>query len=154
MFNLSAETSTAYDAGTPGITDRYVAGFLWLDKLGYSAKTGIQVVIRQSFFGGNYALISSDLKPNPDWWVSVLFKEFVSNKVLNLSIPNNSGNLRLYAHCTSEKALLKRGQAVTIFGVNIDENPVWISVQGIPEPSTSTIFFYALTSDNLQSRYI
>ena len=129
-----------------------MAGFLWLDKLGYSARAGLQVVIRQSFFGENYALISSDLEPNPDWWVSVIFKKYVSNKVLNLSIPNNSENLRLYAHCTPNSALLNKVPAITIYGVNIDENPVWISIQGILVPSKSAIYLYALTSDKLQSR--
>jgi hypothetical protein len=42
-----------------------VAGFLWLDKLGVGASQGIDVVVRQSLYGGHYALIKDDLSPTP-----------------------------------------------------------------------------------------
>ncbi len=59
------------------ITCRYVAGFLWLDKLGMSALYRHDVVIRQSFYHGCYAMIGEDLLPNPDLWISVLHKRLV-----------------------------------------------------------------------------
>lgn len=108
-----------------------MAGFLWLDKLGYSASAGVNVVVRQSFFGGNYALVGPDLMPNPDWWVSVIYKQFVSDKVLKLTSKNNSNLLRLYAHCTPEKALINRVSAVTIYGVNIDKTSARITILGV-----------------------
>lgn len=37
----------------------------WLDKLGLAARLNQDVVIRQTFFGGSYALIGTDLQPNP-----------------------------------------------------------------------------------------
>ena len=37
----------------------------WLDKLGLSAKYRGTHVFRQSFYGGNYALIDDKLNPNP-----------------------------------------------------------------------------------------
>ena len=129
-----------------------MAGFLWLDKLGYSAKTGIQVVIRQSLFNGNYAMIGPDLNPNPDWWVSVIFKQFVSEKVLNLVTPNNFGNIRLYAHCTSKQVLLNKNSTAVIYGVNLNDVEQKIYIEGLP--SRSKFLIYILTSDNLQSRLI
>ena len=51
------ETSSAYGGGAHGLSDRYVATFLWLDKLGQAAVHGYQVVIRQSFYHGCYAMI-------------------------------------------------------------------------------------------------
>ena len=74
------ETSSAYSGGAKGISDRYVAGFLWLDKLGLAAYYNYQVVIRQTFFHGCYALIGKDLYPNPDFWISALYKTLVSTK--------------------------------------------------------------------------
>lgn len=53
----NGETSTAYGGGTVGLSDRYVAGFMWLDKLGLSALMGMEVVIRQALVGGGYCLI-------------------------------------------------------------------------------------------------
>ncbi|GFS08932.1 heparanase [Elysia marginata] len=59
------ETSTAYGGGADGLSNGYVAGFLWLDKLGLSAKYGVTHVFRQTFFGGRYALVDMNLNPNP-----------------------------------------------------------------------------------------
>jgi len=149
----TAETSSAFDGGALNISDRFVAGFLFLDKLGYSASEGLQVVIRQSFFNGHYAMVGPDLNPNAVWWVSVFYKEFVSNKVLRLATINNFGNVRLYAHCTPEKSLVSRVPAVTVYGMNLHHYPVNISIQGYRLTPKITIFMYALTSEDLQSRY-
>ena len=43
------ETSSAYGGGVPGVSDSYIAGFMWLDKLGTSARLQHNVVIRQAF---------------------------------------------------------------------------------------------------------
>lgn len=150
-----SETSTAFGGGAPELSDRFVAGFLWLDKLGYSASAGVNVVTRQSLFGGNYAMIGPDLLPNPDWWVSVIFKQFVSEKVLQLSSEDHIGYVRLYAHCTPESALISRVSAITIYGVNIEKFPVKIDITGIPVYKESAkVFMYMLTSNDLQSRNI
>ena len=37
----------------------------WLDKLGLSARLNEDIVIRQTLFGGRYALLDSDMNPNP-----------------------------------------------------------------------------------------
>ena len=40
--------------------------FRWLDKLGMAAKNNVGVVLRQSFYGGKYALLDDKtLDPNP-----------------------------------------------------------------------------------------
>ncbi|XP_032688357.1 heparanase-like isoform X2 [Odontomachus brunneus] len=151
-----SETSTAFGGGAPELSDRFVAGFLWLDKLGYSASTGLNVVTRQSLFGGNYAMVSPDLTPNPDWWISVVYKQLVSEKVLKLVTPNNYGHVRLYAHCTSQQALIDGVPAITIYGMNIDKVAVQINIPMLTiQPSKILkILFYSLTADHLQSSYI
>ena len=69
---------------------RYVGGFLWLDKLGQAALYNYQVIIRQTFYHGCYALLGEDLLPNPDFWISALYKKLVSTKVCTLysMVPN------------------------------------------------------------------
>lgn len=138
------------------MSDRFVAGFLWLDKLGYSASVGLNVVTRQSLFGGDYAMVSSNLLPNPDWWVSVFYKQFVSEKVLRLLTPNNFDYVRLYMHCTPTKALIARVPAVTIYGMNIDKIAVRVDIPELIAQSSKVvkIFFYSLTADHFQSRYV
>ena len=37
----------------------------WMDKLGVAAKLGVGVVMRQTFYADNYALVAPDLSPNP-----------------------------------------------------------------------------------------
>ncbi|XP_026301238.1 heparanase isoform X2 [Apis mellifera] len=149
-----SETSTAYGGGAPELSNRFVAGFLWLDKLGYSASAGLNTVIRQSLFGGNYAMIGPDLIPNPDWWVSVIYKQFVSEKVLKLS-STSFDYLRLYAHCTPEKSWINKIVAITIYGINLYKYSINVTIQGIPiSHKNSKVFLYALTSNNLQSRDI
>lgn len=44
----------------------YFLTYRWLDKLGISASLGIDTVVRQDFYGGNYGLIDTKtLDPNP-----------------------------------------------------------------------------------------
>ena len=72
------ETSSSYDGGVPGVSDSFVAGFMWLDKLGVAARLGHKVVIRQSFYGGAYSLIhEKSFDPFPDYWSSLLYKMLV-----------------------------------------------------------------------------
>ena len=64
---------------------RYVTTFNWLDKLGQSALHNYQVIIRQTFYHGCYALIDEKLEPNPDFWISALYKKLVGTKVKSVS---------------------------------------------------------------------
>ncbi len=62
------------------------------------------MVIRQTLCDGNYALIGRDGLPNPDYWVSFVHKNLVSNKVLKISkIGNFPNSFNIYSHCTNEK---------------------------------------------------
>lgn len=145
-----SETSSAFGTGAPKLSNRYLAGFLWLDKLGVSAKAGIQVVIRQSLYGGNYTMIGYDLEPNPDWWVSVMFKKLVSSRVLNFATLSKSDNVRIYAHCTSKK--LQKISKIVIYGINVDSQGRKIFLKHPSEKMK--VLAYMLTSDDLQSRRI
>ncbi|CAK9302898.1 unnamed protein product [Gordionus sp. m RMFG-2023] len=78
------EGGSTYGGGTMGVSDRFIAGFMFLDKLGVCATHGIEVFMRQSLVNGRYALIGQDSVPNPDYWIAILFKRLVGPKVLPL----------------------------------------------------------------------
>lgn len=113
-----SETSSSYGGGAPGLSNTYAGSPLWIDKLGLSAKYNISTVIRQSFIGGYYSLVDENLKPLPDWWISVLYKKLVGNKVLQVQC-NCSRFQRLYIHCTNRK-YTNDTSAITLYGVNLE----------------------------------
>ncbi|XP_048250493.1 heparanase-like isoform X2 [Haliotis rufescens] len=121
------ETSSGYGGGTPGIADRYVAGNLWLDKLGVSAKYGLKGVMRQQFFGGYYALLDDNADPNPDYWLTLLYKRLVGNKVFD--VPSTSSDLRLYAHCTKLNNVYHyKPGSITVYGLNMHRDHVTLAI--------------------------
>ncbi len=48
-----------------GASGAFVAGFMWLDKLGLAARYGVSIVARQDLFDMAYALISANGVPTP-----------------------------------------------------------------------------------------
>uniref|UniRef100_A0A674CAX6 Heparanase n=1 Tax=Salmo trutta TaxID=8032 RepID=A0A674CAX6_SALTR len=119
------ETSSAYGGGAKGLSDTFVAGFMWLDKLGLGAKLGLDVLIRQVLIGsGTYHLVDENLDPLPDYWLSVLYKRLVGPEVLSIeafSILGKTKRVRVYLHCTNKKSY--KSGAVTLFALNLSKGP-------------------------------
>uniref|UniRef100_A0A8D0VCF8 Heparanase n=1 Tax=Sus scrofa TaxID=9823 RepID=A0A8D0VCF8_PIG len=115
------ETSSAYGGGAPSLSNTFIAGFMWLDKLGLSARLGIEVVMRQVLFGaGTYHLVDRNFEPLPDYWLSLLFKKLVGTKVLTASVrgPERS-KLRVYLHCTNNNHPQYKEGALTLYALNL-----------------------------------
>ena len=82
------ETASSMDGGTSGLSDAFASTFTWVDKLGMSAEAGLNRVFRQTLVGDDsivhYGLFSIskgiDL-PNPDAYVSLLWRQLIGNKV-------------------------------------------------------------------------
>ena len=119
------ETSSAYGGGVPGVSDSFIAGFMWLDKLGVAARLKHNVVIRQTFYGGSYSLINQKtLDPFPDYWSAFLYKKLVGSRVLEVHDGISLGRtIRVYAHCTSEKSGYDAGSLVLI-ALNTQHNEI------------------------------
>ncbi|CAL1539024.1 unnamed protein product, partial [Lymnaea stagnalis] len=114
------ETSSAFGGGTEGMSDRYMAGFLWLDKLGQSALNGVTVVHRQTFYGGHYGLFSiRNKQPTPDYYLSLLFKRLVEGPVFKVISP--ATQLRVYCNCA--RVGLYNPGAIVVYYLNLAKKP-------------------------------
>ncbi|XP_012942806.1 heparanase isoform X2 [Aplysia californica] len=122
------ETSSCYGGGAPGISDRFVAGFMWLDKLGLCAQAGVTAVFRQTFYRGNYALLSVDLDPNPDYYLSLLYKRLILGPVLNATFEPSISHLRVYAHCVRRDFYNYPQGAVVLYYLNLRDSNVTLTL--------------------------
>jgi len=148
------ETSSAWGGGSPGLTDTYADGFLWLDKLGVSARDGVAVVMRQTFYGGHYALVDNDtFFPRPSYWLSLLYKQLVGTRVLEVKVADLSDKIRLYAHCTGRLSGYSAG-TVVLYGLNVHNEAITLQI-GNPLQYTS-IDQYLLTpdADDIKSKFV
>ncbi|XP_059213672.1 heparanase [Centropristis striata] len=139
------ETSSAFGGGAAGLSDTFAAGFMWLDKLGLAARLGLDVVMRQVFFGsGFYHLVDENLDPLPDYWLSVLYKRLVGPEVLKVGFSGaaRSKRTRLYLHCANRDRYSEG--AVTLISLNLRKKPTRISV---PAASSRTVEAFVLVAE-------
>lgn len=147
------ETSSGYSGGTKGVSDTFVSGFLYLEKLGFSAANNVDVVIRQTIFNGNYALLDlPSFEPFPDMWLLWTHHNLVGRGVLNVTLTSAPKlGLRLYAQCTKEGTKYPAG-SVTMFALNVNKEHhfkisfSWDSFQGVVEEFVLSAFDKALLS--------
>lgn len=151
-----SETSSAYGGGAPKLSNSFAGSPLWLDKLGLAALNDISLVIRQSLIGANYSLISKDLDPLPDWWISLLYKRLVGREVLSCKIDTTKQKKklqRLYCHC-SAKYIRSKGSSITIFGINLSKNAINFHLEGTAIGDNITTEEYVLTATSRLSQSI
>uniref|UniRef100_H0XH50 Heparanase n=1 Tax=Otolemur garnettii TaxID=30611 RepID=H0XH50_OTOGA len=121
-FFYRGTSSSEKNGDPPLLTTTFPSALTWLDKLGLSARMGIEVVMRQVLFGaGNYHLVDENFEPLPDYWLSLLFKKLVGTHVLIASVKGPVGNkLRVYLHCTNinQSPRYKEGD-LTLYAINL-----------------------------------
>nr|KAG5698683.1 hypothetical protein BaRGS_022571 [Batillaria attramentaria] len=140
-----SETGTC--GRTTYITQRFASGFLMLDKLGASATAGVATVIRASIYGQNNSLIDWDPKPNPDYWLTLLYKRLVRGSVFTVS---GRQDVRLYAACANTD--MYAPGAVVIIYVNPNNYSLTFD---LPQFQGQQLLLYVLTpgdSDGLVSK--
>ncbi|CAG5125239.1 unnamed protein product [Candidula unifasciata] len=146
------ETASCSNGGASGLSDRYIAGFLWLDKLGLAAQSGVTRVFRQTFLGGYYALISNRHDPHPDFYLSVLYKQLIEGPVFNLNISPPNPQLRVYAHCA--RTLLYLPGAIVVYYLNLEKSQTVLSLSQF---QANDLHLYQLTpgdTSGLTSKYV
>ncbi len=141
------------------MSDRFSAGFSWLDKLGIAASAGYRRVFCQTFIGGivppfvlNYGLLNQQLQPHPDYFSTLLFKRLVGSAALaaqqSLHSPPDSF-LRAYAFCTSETP------SVSLPNEFVQEGSVtvlWLSLHSADGLTVSLTFDLLASDSQLQAR--
>ncbi|KAK2183655.1 hypothetical protein NP493_301g02069 [Ridgeia piscesae] len=153
------ETSDSWHSGTANVSDRYVSGFLWLEKLGLSAYMGVGVVMRQTFYGGNYGLMNHNYRPNPDYWLSYIYKKLVGSRVLNRKVSSltvdDNDDVRVYVQCTKHSSRYGAG-AITLYALNVNvSDSTTITVKGAL--SLQRVDVYLLSpgdKEGLLSKYV
>ncbi|XP_014663398.1 PREDICTED: heparanase-like isoform X2 [Priapulus caudatus] len=150
------ETGSAWGGGAKGLSDTYVAGFMWLDKLGLAAQMGIDVVIRQTFYDGHYALIDKELNPTPDYWLSYVYKTLIGNTVLKISSSPELSHLRLYAHCTNYRRSAYSKGSMTVFALNLRTHAIALELLQQQHVGNLTVHQYLLSphGNSLTSRHV
>ena len=107
------ETSSTYGGGTSNASASFIAGFMWLDKLGIAARWNQSVVCRQVFAHASYSVIGYDNIPNPDYYTSVLWKRLVGSKVLRVAGDTAPlRDVRVYSFCSAKSP---SGDVVFVF---------------------------------------
>uniref|UniRef100_A0A914CX53 Uncharacterized protein n=1 Tax=Acrobeloides nanus TaxID=290746 RepID=A0A914CX53_9BILA len=93
----NSETAIDWCSCAKGYSDTFLAGFLWLDKLGLSALYGMEMVLRQCLYGAYFGILNHENKPRNDYWLSFLYKKLVGTQVYGVSFNLVEPKLRLYA---------------------------------------------------------
>jgi heparanase 1 len=143
------ETGNAQCGGEPGVSDAFVGSLWWLDQLGLLARRGNTLVIRQTLAGSNYGLLDdATLRPNPDYWASLLFKRTMGTRVLALEANPPDARLRLYAHCARGDGAGAGG--ATLLALNLDrETPARVRLAG-----AGSLLVYAVSAESLRERAV
>ncbi|CAG5128376.1 unnamed protein product [Candidula unifasciata] len=147
-----SETASSWAGGTTGLSDAYVAGFMWLDKLGLSAKLKATRIFRQSLVGAAYALVTSRFDPNPDYFLSLVFKTLVEGPVFDVTVETKNDKLRLYANCASNKRYSPG--ALVVYYLNVADTDAVLSLS---QYSDADLDLYKLSpgdEDGLKSKYV
>ncbi|KAK8943769.1 Heparanase-like protein 1 [Platanthera guangdongensis] len=98
------EAGGAFNSGGRFISNTFLNSFWYLDQLGMASKFNTKAYCRQTLIGGNYGLLDTKtFIPNPDYYSALLWHRLMGKGVLSVD-HNQSSFLRVYAHCSKEKA--------------------------------------------------
>jgi len=123
------ETGSAACGGQVNYSDRFAASFFWLNQLGLLAQAGVQLVVRQALEGGTYGLLEQGtLRPNPDYWASVLWRRLMGERQLVVPKAGIPRGLRVFASCAPSDVAAQG--SVTYLLLNPTSTPAAVSFAG------------------------
>ena len=167
-----SETATAADGGCEGLSNRFIAGFYFLQILGELGDIGVWQVYRQNIigfgginFGSHYTLlnppgwyntkVSGEITPNPDYFTSVLYRKLVGSTRLKVVSDNNK---LIHAACAVDGGVVVTFINPTMNSLSlnlnlndIDMNNICHQYQKDGNNNEDKVELYILTADNLTS---
>lgn len=167
-----SETATTADAGCPGKSNRFVAGFYFVDALGAYGEHGLAQVYRQDLVGfsginegSSYALLgppgwysasaSGKLTPHPDYFTALLWRSLVGPVRLSTSVSSSHGappQARFHAACAVGGGLVVSyiNPSSTGFDLRVaDSEPVRAGAEALLELYVLTSPGANLTADGI-----
>eukprot|EP00041_Stephanoeca_diplocostata_P022159 m.525045 g.525045 ORF g.525045 m.525045 type:complete len:680 (+) comp21998_c0_seq1:273-2312(+) len=109
------ESATTGDGGCPGLSNTFVAGFFFVDELGFVAANGYWQSYRQDLVGwsgsegSSYALAgpagwyseeaNGALLPNPDYFTALLWRALMGPQILKVTVADTAA-FRAHAACS------------------------------------------------------
>ena len=131
------ESDTVNHHGVPGLTNCY-GNSVWLaHRLGKAAARGLTFHARQSLIGFDYPLLDAALRPNPDYFLTVLFRQLVGTTALEVA-STAAKDARVFAFCADE------GPGVVLLAVSLDASEaIFVDVRGL----SGRRFDYVLAPD-------
>ncbi|XP_025080664.1 heparanase-like [Pomacea canaliculata] len=145
-----SETSSVTGNALPGVTDGFVAGFMWLDKLGLCALYGLQAVVRQTFYHGTYPLVADDYTPNPDYYLTLLFKQLVQGPVFKVT--GASENVRVYMQCANRESY--PAGSLVVYALNVQKKAAVLNLTQFAEKSLDVFLLTPGDEQGLKSKYV
>lgn len=152
------------------MSNRFVDGFEYLDKICQMAIHSHTQVNRQTLCGYEYGLLNWDLTPNPSYFSTILFKRLIGHLALNVTWSDNLLSARFYAFCakpSGPKSLDSstacppvRAGDVVVVALNLNQtSAVNVTTTALApskppfkkQPHAATVCIYTLTSQNLTS---
>jgi heparanase 1 len=101
------ESASAYNSGQNGTTNTFLNSLWYTVQLGVlAASRNHYAFCRQALVGGFYELVDKySYEPNPDYYILLLWKQLMGNRVLNTAnvTTGRPNSLYVYSHCSAMK---------------------------------------------------
>ena len=119
----TGETALAAFGGQADTSQAWPGVLFWADAIGVSALNGQHAIIRQTLCGARYGLLdpqSGCTRPNPDYWVMLLWKQLMGSDVLRAT--SDDSRVRVYASIRADQvpALMLINTANSTIDVQLD----------------------------------
>jgi len=152
------------------MSDRFIDGFYWLTVMGMPAENGVDQINRQDVAGWSFPGLASNymlagppgwtngsalLRPHPDWYITVLWKQLMGNTVLNFTWTGDSQAVpetTIHAFCTSSNDSVAAG-SVTIAYVVGWQNCITLSVPSLTSMAPRVEYILTSTASEHTLRY-